>query len=58
MSTEKEREEIAGKLSAASTWLEDDGFAATTAVRGFRGPEGRAGALDLLLQLQKEEPGV
>ncbi|XP_023576911.1 hypoxia up-regulated protein 1 isoform X2 [Octodon degus] len=30
VSTEKEREEIAGKLSAASTWLEDEGFAATT----------------------------
>ena len=29
MSTEEQREEISGKLSAASTWLEDEGFGAT-----------------------------
>lgn len=33
VSTEKQREEISGKLSAASTWLEDEGFEASTAVR-------------------------
>lgn len=30
MSTTEQREEISGKLSAASTWLEDEGFGATT----------------------------
>ncbi|XP_055477987.1 hypoxia up-regulated protein 1 [Psammomys obesus] len=30
VSTEEQREEISGKLSAASTWLEDEGFGATT----------------------------
>ncbi|XP_008066438.1 hypoxia up-regulated protein 1 isoform X1 [Carlito syrichta] len=29
VSTEEQREEILGKLSAASTWLEDEGFGAT-----------------------------
>lgn len=33
MSTEEQREEISGKLSATSTWLEDEGFGATTVVR-------------------------
>ncbi|XP_049634115.1 hypoxia up-regulated protein 1 isoform X3 [Suncus etruscus] len=32
VSTEKQREEISGKLSAASTWLEDEGFEASTAM--------------------------
>nr|XP_020142325.1 hypoxia up-regulated protein 1 isoform X2 [Microcebus murinus] len=32
VSTEEQREEIAGKLSATSTWLEDEGFGATTAM--------------------------
>uniref|UniRef100_G3TL26 Hypoxia up-regulated protein 1 n=1 Tax=Loxodonta africana TaxID=9785 RepID=G3TL26_LOXAF len=32
VSTEEQREEISGKLSAASTWLEDEGFGATTAM--------------------------
>lgn len=35
VSTEEQREEISGKLSAASTWLEDEGFGATTVVRPF-----------------------
>uniref|UniRef100_A0A2K5TVN8 Hypoxia up-regulated protein 1 n=1 Tax=Macaca fascicularis TaxID=9541 RepID=A0A2K5TVN8_MACFA len=30
VSTEEQREEISGKLSAASTWLEDEGVGATT----------------------------
>uniref|UniRef100_A0ABI7ZPM6 Hypoxia up-regulated protein 1 n=1 Tax=Felis catus TaxID=9685 RepID=A0ABI7ZPM6_FELCA len=30
VSTEEQREEISGKLSAASAWLEDEGFGATT----------------------------
>lgn len=30
VSTTEQREEISGKLSAASTWLEDEGFGATT----------------------------
>ncbi|ERE75022.1 hypoxia up-regulated protein 1 precursor [Cricetulus griseus] len=30
VSTEEQREEISGKLSATSTWLEDEGFGATT----------------------------
>ncbi|XP_055963542.1 hypoxia up-regulated protein 1 isoform X2 [Sorex fumeus] len=30
VSTEQQREEISGKLSAASTWLEDEGFEAST----------------------------
>lgn len=30
VSTETQREEISGKLSAASTWLEDEGFEAST----------------------------
>ncbi|XP_066228033.1 hypoxia up-regulated protein 1 [Saccopteryx leptura] len=30
VSTEEQREEISGRLSAASTWLEDEGFEATT----------------------------
>uniref|UniRef100_A0A671FBE4 Hypoxia up-regulated protein 1 n=1 Tax=Rhinolophus ferrumequinum TaxID=59479 RepID=A0A671FBE4_RHIFE len=30
VSTEEQREEISGRLSAASTWLEDEGFGATT----------------------------
>lgn len=30
VSTEQQREEISGRLSAASTWLEDEGFGATT----------------------------
>lgn len=37
MSTEEQREDISGKLSAASTWLEDEGFGATTGVRGLPG---------------------
>ena len=37
MSTEEQREDISGKLSAASTWLEDEGFGATTVVRGLPG---------------------
>ncbi|XP_032141140.1 hypoxia up-regulated protein 1 isoform X1 [Sapajus apella] len=32
VSTEEQREEISGKLSATSTWLEDEGFGATTAM--------------------------
>ncbi|XP_053451184.1 hypoxia up-regulated protein 1 isoform X2 [Nycticebus coucang] len=32
VSTEGQREEISGKLSAASTWLEDEGFGSTTAM--------------------------
>ena len=34
MSTEEQREEISGRLNTASTWLEDEGFGATTVVRG------------------------
>ncbi|KAM5319758.1 hypoxia up-regulated protein 1 isoform 1-T5 [Glossophaga mutica] len=30
VSTEEQREEISGRLNAASTWLEDEGFGATT----------------------------
>ncbi|XP_011383192.1 hypoxia up-regulated protein 1 [Pteropus vampyrus] len=30
VSTEEQREEISGRLSTASTWLEDEGFGATT----------------------------
>ncbi|KAM5245701.1 hypoxia up-regulated protein 1 isoform 2-T2 [Ctenodactylus gundi] len=30
VSTEEQREDISGKLSAVSTWLEDEGFGATT----------------------------
>uniref|UniRef100_A0A9L0J120 Hypoxia up-regulated protein 1 n=1 Tax=Equus asinus TaxID=9793 RepID=A0A9L0J120_EQUAS len=30
VSTEEQREDISGRLSAASTWLEDEGFGATT----------------------------
>lgn len=37
VSTEEQREEISGKLSAASTWLEDEGVGATTVVRGLSG---------------------
>lgn len=37
VSTTEQREEISGKLSAASTWLEDEGFGATTVVRGLLG---------------------
>lgn len=33
VSTEEQREDISGKLKAASTWLEDEGFEATTMVR-------------------------
>lgn len=46
VSTEEQREEISGKLSAASNWLEDEGFGATTVVRGPLGcgrQMGRAG---------------
>uniref|UniRef100_A0A8C3WNR0 Hypoxia up-regulated protein 1 n=1 Tax=Catagonus wagneri TaxID=51154 RepID=A0A8C3WNR0_9CETA len=32
VSTEEQREDISGKLSAASSWLEDEGFGATTAM--------------------------
>uniref|UniRef100_A0AC11BMZ3 Hypoxia up-regulated 1 n=1 Tax=Ovis aries TaxID=9940 RepID=A0AC11BMZ3_SHEEP len=32
VSTEEQREDISGKLSATSTWLEDEGFGATTAM--------------------------
>lgn len=35
VSTEEQREEISGKLSATSTWLEDEGFGATTVVSGL-----------------------
>uniref|UniRef100_A0A287BGS6 Hypoxia up-regulated protein 1 n=1 Tax=Sus scrofa TaxID=9823 RepID=A0A287BGS6_PIG len=37
VSTEEQREDISGKLSATSSWLEDEGFGATTAVRGLPG---------------------
>lgn len=37
MSTKEQREEISGRLSTASTWLEDEGFGATTVVRGLLG---------------------
>lgn len=37
VSTEEQREEISGKLSATSTWLEDEGFGATTVVSGLLG---------------------
>lgn len=40
VSTEEQRDEIAGRLSAVSTWLEDEGFGATTAVRGVLGTAG------------------
>lgn len=43
MSTEEQREDISGKLSATSTWLEDEGFGATTAVRGLPGHGGQDG---------------
>ena len=43
MSTEEQREDISGKLSATSTWLEDEGFGATTAVRGLPGCGGQDG---------------
>lgn len=45
MSTEEQREEISGKLSAASTWLEDEGFGATTVVRGPLGCGRQMGVL-------------
>uniref|UniRef100_A0A8D1T1I7 Hypoxia up-regulated protein 1 n=1 Tax=Sus scrofa TaxID=9823 RepID=A0A8D1T1I7_PIG len=32
VSTEEQREDISGKLSATSSWLEDEGFGATTAM--------------------------
>uniref|UniRef100_A0A8C6DV74 Hypoxia up-regulated protein 1 n=1 Tax=Moschus moschiferus TaxID=68415 RepID=A0A8C6DV74_MOSMO len=32
VSTEEQREDISGKLSATATWLEDEGFGATTAM--------------------------
>lgn len=35
VSTEEQREEISRRLNAASTWLEDEGFGATTVVRGL-----------------------
>lgn len=44
MSTEEQREDISGRLHAASTWLEDEGFGATTVVRdlpGHGGPDGK-----------------
>lgn len=44
MSTEEQREEISGRLSAASTWLEDEGFGATTVVRGLPGHGGWDGS--------------
>lgn len=37
MSTEEQREEISGRLGAASAWLEDEGFGATTGVRVSQG---------------------
>lgn len=43
VSTEEQREDISGKLSAASTWLEDEGFGATTAVSGLPGHGGQDG---------------
>lgn len=43
LSTEEQREDISGKLSATSTWLEDEGFGATTAVRGLPGRGGQDG---------------
>lgn len=43
VSTEEQRDEIAGRLSAVSTWLEDEGFGATTAVSTAGGLEKAGG---------------
>lgn len=56
MSTEQQREEISGRLSAASTWLEDEGFGATTVVRGLPGYSGWMG-VSFQGQRGSEEPG-
>ncbi|XP_013011041.2 hypoxia up-regulated protein 1 isoform X2 [Cavia porcellus] len=55
VSTEKEREEIAGKLSAASTWLEDDGFAATTAMLKDKLAELRKLCLGLFFRVEERK---
>lgn len=56
MSTEQQREEISGRLSAASTWLEDEGFGATTVVRGLPGYGGWMG-VSFQGWRRSEEPG-
>lgn len=45
VSTEEQREEISGKLSATSSWLEDEGFGATTVVRSLLGSGRQMGVL-------------
>lgn len=57
MSTEEQREEISGKLSAASAWLEDEGFGATTVVSGFPGRGGWDGSPRFALYRQKVREG-
>lgn len=47
VSTEEQRAEISGKLSATSTWLEDEGFGATTVVRGLLGCGRQMGVLSV-----------
>ncbi|XP_005378351.2 PREDICTED: hypoxia up-regulated protein 1 isoform X2 [Chinchilla lanigera] len=55
VSTEKEREEIAGKLSAASTWLEDEGFAATTVMLKEKLAELRKLCLGLFFRVEERK---
>lgn len=55
MSTEEQREEISGRLSAASTWLEDEGFGATTVVSGLPDMVGGMGALAFLSRVREGE---
>lgn len=51
VATEEEREEISRKLSEASSWMEDEGYAAPTKVRchqckAEKEPVGGSGRLD------------
>lgn len=52
MSTEEQREEISGRLNTVSTWLEDEGFEATTVVRGVPAYGGWDGS-SLILRSEK-----
>lgn len=55
VSTEEQREEIAGKLSAASTWLEDEGFAATTVMLKEKLAELRKLCLGLFFRVEERK---
>ncbi|EHB08794.1 Hypoxia up-regulated protein 1 [Heterocephalus glaber] len=55
VSTEEQREEIAGKLGAASTWLEDEGFAANTVMLKEKLAELRKLCLGLFFRVEERK---